>query len=103
MDLVETPNPACLSNVTGFGGVDAGQDADPFAMLRILAHRNVHSILVEDRCRIDFAGAFGGGVFELLALRWIAIVLPNRPQERRIAFFNRLRVERVAKPVATAE
>src|SRR4029077_15845122 len=92
VDFVETPNLAGARDVARFSGVDAGQVADAFAMLGVLAGGDVDPVLPEDRRGIDFAGAFGGGVFVggigLLILGRIAVVFPGDFQKAAIAFFD---------------
>ena len=72
-------------------------------MLGVLTNGDVNAVLIEDRCRVDFADAFRGGVLEFLPLRRVAIVFPGNLKISRIAFLHRLCVEGVAVAVAAAE
>ena len=76
---------------------------DALAMFGVLPNRHIHAVLVEHRRRIDLAGAFSSGIFELLSLRRIAIVLPHRLEIAGVSFFNRLGIERITKAIAAAE
>src|SRR5205807_3035169 len=64
VDFVVAPDFAGLRDVAGPGRVNAGQDADAFAVFRVLANRDVNAVFVKDRCRVDFTDAFRGGVLE---------------------------------------
>src|SRR5215831_1007779 len=72
-------------------------------MLGVLADGYVNAVLVKDRRRIDFAGTFGSRVFEFLAIGRIAVVFPDDFKHARVAFLDRFRIKRVAKPVSAAE
>src|SRR5258707_5796686 len=107
MNLVVAPNLACFRYVAGLGGIDASQDADAFAMLRILACGDVNSILVEDWGGVDFAGPLRGWILDRFAIldlvvRWIAIVLPRRLQKTAVTFLDWLGVKRVAVSISAA-
>ena len=68
VDAVVVPDHAGLGDVAGLGGVDADQDADAFAVFGVLADGDVDAVLVEDGRGVDFARAFGGGIFDRLAV-----------------------------------
>src|SRR2546428_12750408 len=103
MDFIIAPDFAVLGDVTGLGGVDARENADPLPVFGVLTDRDIDSILVIHRSRIDFTGAFSGGIFELFSLGWIAVELPDRLQETGLARFLRLGIERVTKAIAAPE
>src|SRR5882762_2953691 len=103
MNLVIAPDFARGSYISFFRRVNAGQDADAFAMLGILADRDIDPVLVENRRGVDFAGTFRRGVLEFFSLRRIAVIFPNCFQEAGVPFLNWLGIERVAKTVAAAE
>src|SRR5439155_25160664 len=84
VDLIVAPDLAGRRDVAGPGGVDAGQYADAFAVLGVLAHGDVNAIFVKHRRRVDFADAFSRRVFEFLTLRRIAIVFPGNLEIGRV-------------------
>src|SRR6266568_2522598 len=67
-DLAITPDGAGLGDVPALGDVDAGEIAEPLAMLRVLPDRHIDPVLVEDRRVDDLAGPVGSGVLEALAV-----------------------------------
>src|SRR6266581_4243945 len=103
MNFVIAPNLACGSDVSFLRRVDAGQDADALTMLGILADGDIDTVFVENGRGVDFTGTFGGRVLEFFPLRRIAVIFPNRFEETGVALFDRLGIERVAKPIAAAE
>ena len=109
MNFFVIPDHAGLGDVAGLGRIEANQTANAFAVFGILAGRDVNSVFVKHRRRVDFAWAFGGGIFDRLAFfrlfvfGRIAIDPPIFLQEIDVIFFDRLRVERVTKSVAAAE
>src|SRR6266568_459475 len=108
MDLVVLPNRAGLGDVAGPRRVDAAQDADAFAMLGVLAGRDIDPIFPEDRRGIDFARPFRRWILDRLAVLdfvfgRIAIVLPDRFEEAAVGFFDGFGVEGVAPAIAATE
>src|SRR6266576_1808439 len=99
MQLVIAPDLAGLGDVAGFGGIDATQNSDAFAVFRVLTHGNIDPVLVKDRCGIDFAGSFRRWIFKFFAIGRIAIVLPGGFQEAGVAFLDWLRIEGIAKTI----
>src|SRR6266404_3348872 len=103
MNLVIAPDFACGSYISFFRRVNAGQDADAFAMLGILADGNIDPVLVENRRGVDFAGTFRRRVLEFFPLGQIAVIFPNCFQEAGVPFLNWLGIEGVAKTVAASK
>src|SRR5438128_9313944 len=103
MNFVIAPNLAGGSNVSFFRRVDSGQNANAFPMFGILADGDIHPVLVEHRCSIDFARTFRRGVLEFFSLRRIAVKFPNRFEKAGVALFDWLGIEGVTKTVAAAE
>src|SRR6266446_3389632 len=108
MNLVVLPNRAGPGDVTGPRRVDASQDADAFAMLGVLAGRDIDAIFPEDRRGIDFARPFRRRILDRLAILdfvfgGIAIVLPDCLEEAAVGFFDWFGIEGVAPAVAAAE
>src|SRR2546427_7383334 len=94
MNFVVAPNLAGLGDVAGLGRVNAVQYAHAFAVLGILAHGDIDAVLPKHWRGVDFARAFGGGIFVGLAvfvgfvLGRVAIEFPNRFQERTVAVLH---------------
>src|SRR3954469_4583042 len=126
MNFIVAPNFSSLGNIAGFGGVNAGQNTDTFAMFRVLPDGNVDAILPEYGRGVDFTWTVGRGIFVRgilnFAFRRVAIKPPDLFQKHTVFVFfttvfrtryngyNRLagtflwlRVERVADSVAAAE
>src|SRR6266705_3176605 len=103
MDFVVAPDFAALSDISGFGGVDAAQDTDAFAMFRVLAYRDIDAVFVKDGSGVDLAGAFGGRIFKLFPFGRIAIILPGCFQKSAVALLHRFWIECVANAIASAE
>src|SRR6266436_1101391 len=103
MNLVVAPDFARGSYISFFRRVNAGQDANAFAMLGILADGNIDPVLVENRRGVDFAGTFRRGVLEFFSLRRIAVIFPDRFEETGVTLLHRLGIEGVTKTVAAAE
>src|SRR3954471_11132408 len=108
MNLVIAPNLASFRYVAGLGGIDASQDADAFAMLRILACGDVNSILVKDRGGVDFARPLRGWILDRFAILdlvvgRIAIVLPHRFEKTAITLLDWFGIKRIAVSISAAE
>ena len=77
------PNPGSRGDVAGFRRVNARQDADAFTVFRVLAGGDVDAVFPEHRRGVDFTHAFGGGIFDglavlvLLVFGRIGVVFPN--------------------------
>src|SRR5262249_40347163 len=103
VQLVVTPDLTGLSDVSGFGGIDAAEDSDAFTMFRILAHGNIDAVLIKDWRGVDLTGAFRGGIFGLFSIGRVAIILSDRLKKCAVPFLDRFRIERIAKTIASAE
>ena len=68
VNALEIPEETALGDVARFGGVQTDQAADAFAVFGVLASGHIDAVLVKDRRGVDFAGTFGGGIFDRLAL-----------------------------------
>src|SRR5207244_595560 len=103
------PDQPGFGRVAGFGGVDADEAAQTFAVFRVLPDGDVDAVLIEDRRGDDLARPVVGGVFERLAvlhavLRRVAVELPDLLENVGVPVaFGRLRAEAVAPAVAAAE
>src|SRR2546427_8678259 len=86
VDLVIAPDLSRRGDVSFSCGVDAGQNTNALAVLRVLADRDIDAVFVQHRCRVDFTRAFRSRVFEFFPLRRITIVLPNRLEDRGVPF-----------------
>src|SRR5438876_11992094 len=100
MNFVIAPNLARCGDVSFFRRVDTGQDADPFAMLGVLADGNIDPVLIEHRRGVDFTGTFRGRVLEFFPLGRIAVKFPNRLKEAGVALLDGLGIEGVTETVA---
>src|SRR6516225_8155752 len=76
VDFVVRPDLSGLGDIAGLGCVDASNNPDAFAMLRILTDRGVDPILPEHRGSIDLTGTLRIGILEFFALGWVAVVPP---------------------------
>src|SRR5215469_9243368 len=103
MDLVVRPNLRRLGNITGFGCIDAGKNAYPFSVLRILTDGSINAILPENGRGIDFTGPFSIRVMNLLALGRVAIEPPDLFDVSAVPLLNWFRIKRVTDSVSTAE
>ena len=102
VDLVIRPDLPRLRDVPGLGGVNAGENAHPFAMLRILADGVIDAVLPEDGSSVDFAGALGVWILKSLSIRRVAVIPPYLFEVGAVAFLHRLGVKRIAEAVAAA-
>src|SRR5437763_17022548 len=80
--LVVAPGLAGLRDVSGFRGIDAGQNADPFSVFRVLPGGDINAVFIKDRSGVYFTRAFRRGILDWLAflhfvIGWIAVELPN--------------------------
>src|SRR6266478_4011984 len=58
MDFVVAPNLAALRDVPRLGRVNTRENAYSLPMLRVLPHRDIDPVFVEDWRRIDLARSF---------------------------------------------
>src|SRR6188472_3581291 len=109
MDFLVVPNQRRLRDIAFFRGVDADETPDTFAVLGILADRDIDAILVKDRRRIDLARAFRGRIFDrlpafvLLVFLGHAIEPPDALERVGVAFLDGRRIESVENAVAAPE
>src|SRR5436305_8467922 len=103
MDLVVAPNFAGLSQVPGFGRINAGNNAITLAMFGVLADGHIYAVLVKHGCGVDLTGPFGIRVAKFFAFRGIAIVFPNSLQKAAVTVFHRLGIERIAPAITAAK
>ena len=80
MKFVVAPDFAGLGDVTGFSGVDAGEDADPFAVFGILANSNINVNVTEDE--IALSGSVSNGKARQTAERIARSFAENRRVSR---------------------
>src|SRR5437899_10537570 len=103
MNLVVAPHLPRRGNIARFRRVNATQNANALPVLGVLADGHIDPVLVKHRRGIDLTRSLSGRVLELLAVGWIAIILPHRPKEVIVALFYRLGIECVTKAIAASE
>ena len=81
------PDRTAVCDISLLGGVDANEVADALAMLRILATRDIHSVVVLYWGGVYFIWPLSSWVFDLLAvlvllvLRRVGVVPPDLTEE----------------------